>query len=192
MLQLFKVRGGGIVAQTRVTLHPNPDGTVLYARADGNWRVISVYVKDEPVSLDPMHPLSGKQTIEKFYQRFEDHNPGEAGKGLNFFFSDELSFGVKGWLWNRYFARVPQTQGLRRRAGTGIAVRRNRPRAVKVRLDYSDVMVALEEENYFKPIYDWHGMHGSHRAMFWRRGALSTKRKQRYSTNISIAQPCRF
>ena len=28
------------------------------------------------------------KTIEKFYQRFEDHCPGEAGKGLNFFFSD--------------------------------------------------------------------------------------------------------
>src|ERR1035438_10810702 len=25
-----------------------------------------------------------------------------------------------------------------------------------------------------------HGIHGSHRAMFWRRGVLSTKRKQRH------------
>jgi cobaltochelatase CobT len=56
------------------------------------------------VVIDPMHPLTGKQMIEKFFQPFEDRNPGESGKGLNFFFSDELSFGVRGWLWNGYFA----------------------------------------------------------------------------------------
>ena len=33
-------------------------------------------VTAEPVSLDPMHPLSGKQMIAKFFQRFEDRNPG--------------------------------------------------------------------------------------------------------------------
>jgi hypothetical protein len=31
---------------------------------------------------------------------------------------------------------------------------------VKVRLDYSDVMVALSEENYFRPLYDWHTSRG--------------------------------
>jgi hypothetical protein len=34
------------------------------------------------------------------------------------------------------------------------------PRAVKVRLDYSDVMVALEEESYFRPVYEWHTSRG--------------------------------
>ena len=34
------------------------------------------------------------------------------------------------------------------------------PRAVKVRLDYSDVMVALSEENYFRPLYEWHHSRG--------------------------------
>jgi hypothetical protein len=47
--------------------------------------------------------LSGAKVIEKFFQRFEDHSPGESGKGLNFFFSDELQFGIRGFLWNDAF-----------------------------------------------------------------------------------------
>jgi hypothetical protein len=80
---------------------------------------------------------------------------------LNFFFSDELSFGVRGWLWNRYFASefqrrkgydvVPELASLFEETG---------PRAVKIRLDYSDVMVALSEENYFRPVYEWHNSRG--------------------------------
>jgi hypothetical protein len=30
----------------------------------------------------------------------------------------------------------------------------------KIRIDYNDVYVALSEENYFKPIYDWHQQRG--------------------------------
>jgi hypothetical protein len=70
----------------------------------GNWKVIVVYKTTVKTSFDPMNPLSGPKTIEKFYQRFEDHCPGEAGKGLNFFFSDELQFGIRGFLWNDKFA----------------------------------------------------------------------------------------
>ena len=34
------------------------------------------------------------------------------------------------------------------------------PRTPKVRLDYSDVMVALTEEGFFKPVFDWHQQRG--------------------------------
>ena len=34
------------------------------------------------------------------------------------------------------------------------------PRTPKIRLDYSDVMVALEEECYFRPIFEWHQQRG--------------------------------
>lgn len=99
--------------------------------------------------------------IGKFFQPFEDRNPGESGKGLNFLCSDELSFGVRGWLWNGAFAGE-----FRKRRGYGVTpepaslFEETGPRAVKVRLDYSDVMVALEEENCFGPIYEWHTARG--------------------------------
>ncbi len=135
--------------------------TVCYAgrrpRAPGGWWPCAV---PKAVSIDPMHPQR-PQMIAKFFQRFEDRNPGESGRGLNFFFSDELGFGVSGWLWNSRFADefhkrkgydiVPELPALFVDIG---------PRTPKVRLDYSDVMVALEEENYFRPVFEWHRSRG--------------------------------
>ena len=51
-----------------------------------------------------MSPESGKKTIERFFQPFADHCPGDAAQGLNYFFQDELTFGTDGWLWNSRFA----------------------------------------------------------------------------------------
>ena len=161
-LTAYRLESGRIVPGTAVDLRSELRGGALRWKAPaGPWRLIAVAVKDVPVSLDPMHPLSGRQMIEKFFQHFEDRNPGESGRGLNFFFSDELSFGVRGWLWNRFFAEefrkrkgydvVPELASLFEQTG---------PRAVKTRLDYSDVMVSLEEENYFRPLYEWHRSRG--------------------------------
>ena len=114
-----------------------------------------------PWSLNPMHPMAGRWYADKFFGGFERHNSGEGGKGLNFFFSDELSFGVSGWLWSANFA-----EEFKRRKGYDITPELSAlfkdigPRTPKIRLDYSDVMVALTEEGYFKPIFDWHQQRG--------------------------------
>jgi hypothetical protein len=132
-------------------------GRLRWPAPQGTWKVVSVAFVRDPVSLDPMHPLSGVKYIEKFFQRFENRNPGESGKGLNFFFSDELNFGVGGNLWTDGFADefrarkgydlLPELAALFMDIG---------PRTPKVRLDYSDVLVALEEERFFRPCFDWH------------------------------------
>jgi hypothetical protein len=127
----------------------------------GNWKVIVVYKTTVKTSFDPMNPLSGPKTIEKFYQRFEDHCPGEAGKGLNFFFSDELQFGIRGFLWNDKFAAE-----FKKRKGYDIQPELPHlfallsPRSYKIRLDYNDVMVSLSEDGFFKPLYEWHTSRG--------------------------------
>ena len=108
-----------------------------------------------------MNPLSGAKVAEKFYQRFEDHCPGESGQGLNFFFSDELSFGIRGFLWNDAFANE-----FKKRKGYDILPELTHlfadlgPKSFKIRLDYNDVMVALTEEGFFKPLYEWHTSRG--------------------------------
>ncbi len=127
----------------------------------GDWRVIEVFYQTVAMSIDPMHTLSGQKVIETFFQRFEDRNPGECGTGLNFFFSDELNFGVSGNLWNSRFAAeflhrkgydlLPEIAALFTDLG---------PRTCKIRLDYRDVMVQLEEECYFRPVYEWHQSRG--------------------------------
>ncbi|MDR1960084.1 MAG: hypothetical protein LBQ54_13745 [Planctomycetaceae bacterium] len=116
--------------------------------------------KVEP-SIDPMHPKSGVAVVEKFLQPFEDHNPGEGGKGLNFFFSDELVFRVSGKLWNDYFAKeFLKRKGYDVRTELAALFTDIGQHTVKVRLDYYDVLVALSEENYFRPIYNWHQERG--------------------------------
>jgi hypothetical protein len=137
------------------------DGVLRWTPPAGPWRVVAVRAVPKAVSIDPMHPSSGRQMIAKFFQRFEDRNPGESGKGLNFFFSDELGFGVRGWLWNSTFA-----DEFRKRKGYDVVPELAAlfvdmgPKTPKVRLDYSDVMVSLEEENFFRPLYEWHRSRG--------------------------------
>ncbi|MCX5772922.1 MAG: glycosyl hydrolase, partial [Candidatus Hydrogenedentes bacterium] len=136
--------------------HPELIGMVLRQEKDGKVSVVTV-----PGSLNPMHPLAGKLYAEKFFGEFERRNPGEGGKGLNFFFSDELTFGVSGHLWSSEFAEefkkrkgydiTPELPSLFKDIG---------PRTPKVRMDYSNVMVSLTEEGYFKPIFDWHQQRG--------------------------------
>jgi hypothetical protein len=127
----------------------------------GQPQKVSVCVEKVPFSYDPLNPQSGAQYAKHFFGKFEDHFPGEGGKGLNFFFSDELTFGVNGRLWTPRFAEefkrrkgydlVPELPALFMDTG---------PRTPKVRLDYSDVMVALTEEGFWKPIFDWHQQRG--------------------------------
>ena len=134
---------------------------LTWTAPSGDWKVIAIYQNTIKTSFDPMNPLSGTKTIEKFYQRFEDQNPGEAGTGLNFFFSDELQFGIRGFLWNDKFSTefkkrkgydiIPELPNLF--ADFGL-------KSYKIRLDYNDVMVGLSEESFFKPLYDWHTSRG--------------------------------
>jgi len=44
--------------------------------------------------------------IEKFFQRFQDHAPNKSAAGLNYFFHDELQFGVGDHIWVDDFAEV--------------------------------------------------------------------------------------
>lgn len=137
------------------------DRTLTWTANSENWTLIAVWSQTDPNTIDPMNPATGPEIIRAFFQKFEDHLPGESGKGLNFFFSDELDFRIRGNLWNKYFADefqqrkgydiIPKLPALFTDIGTKTA---------KIRLDYHDVMVALSEEGYFKPVYDWHTSRG--------------------------------
>ncbi len=137
------------------------DGVLTWQSPTQPHRIMAVYAKTVRPSIDPMNPKSGPAYAKKFFGQFEDRIPGEAGGGLNFFFSDELALGVKGNLWTARFAEefrkrkgydiVPELPALFHDIG---------PRTPKIRLDYRDVMVSLSEEAYFKPIFDWHQERG--------------------------------
>ena len=158
----FKLDGTAIVAGSGVDLTGQiKDGALVWEAPAGRWRVISVTPVMHDLSIDPMNPDVGKAVIKNFFQRFEDRNPGEAGKGLNFFFSDELQFGVAGDLWNsRFAAEFKKRKGYDLLPELAALFADIGPRTPKIRLDYRDVMVALQEEGYFKPVFDWHQQRG--------------------------------
>ena len=135
--------------------HPEVTGKKLVYE-DGE-----VKIKTIPGSVDPMNPHLGDYVIEEFYGKFEEHFPGEGGKGLDFFFSDELVFNIRGNLWNDGFA-----QEFERRKGYSIephllAIFEDvGDETQKLRLDYYDVIVQLCEEGYFRKIYEWNEARG--------------------------------
>jgi len=123
--------------------HPLPPGYIAPVLlgtipAGKVWRV------QVPHSLNPMAESSGDAITDAFFGAFERHMPGEGGKGLNFFFSDELVFNVRGNLWCDDFAEC-----FRQRKGYDLLTRledlfgETGGDTVKTRLDYCDVMVIL-------------------------------------------------
>ena len=158
----YQTENNRIVANTQLDLKPFVANNQLkWKPKTGKWTVIAVFKTTVKTSFDPMNPLSGQKVNEKFYQRFEDHCPGESGKGLNFFFSDELQFGIRGFLWNSRFA-----DEFKKRKGYDIRTKLDQlfedlgPECYKIRLDYNDVMVSLTEDGFFKPVYNWHNSRG--------------------------------
>lgn len=148
--------GQGYMVDELLRDRPEVVGMELRMGKDGKVAEVTV-----PWSLNPMHPMSGKWYAERFFGQFENRFPGEGGKGLNFFFSDELGFGVSGRLWSKEFASE-----FRKRKGYDITpelaalFKDIGPRTPKVRLDYYDVLAALSEEGFFKPVFDWHQERG--------------------------------
>ena len=118
-------------------------------------------------TLDPLNPESAQRLITRFLSPFEQRLSPLARTALNYFFQDELTLGGGCYysgplrLWSEDFAAefkarkgydiVPLLKGLFGDVG---------PLTNKVRLDYNDVLMALTEERYFKPIYDWHAGRG--------------------------------
>ncbi len=145
--------------QLRLVTGDAPADALVVTNIGG--RQVAIVAERVPLSLDPMNPVAGPGYASHFFGKFEDHFPGEGGKGLNFFFSDELEFRVHGNLWTARFAEefkkrkgydlLPELPALFMDIG---------PRTPKVRLDYSDVKVALTEEGFFQPVFNWHQQRG--------------------------------
>lgn len=138
-------------------------GVLSWTPASGEWRVYVIHAVKKPLTLDPINPKAGQSVIERFFQPFEDHSPDKSSAGLNYFFQDELTFGVDGNIWTPDFASEFQKR-------KGYDILKALPALFgdigtatpKVRLDYADVKVQLMEERYFQPIFEWH----------WKRGLI--------------------
>ncbi|MDO4628904.1 MAG: glycosyl hydrolase [Planctomycetia bacterium] len=138
---------------------------VTYALKPGNWEVWEYYTERVSGNLNPIHPKSGARVIEKFFQPFEDHNPGKNANGLNWFFNDELQLGTHPGdrLWCDDFPEM-----FRKMKGydlfaylPGVCTSgKLGDFEAKFRMDYADVQMQLTEDRYFEPIYRWHESRG--------------------------------
>lgn len=161
-LHAYQLAPDGSVIGKKTDLLPLvKDGTISWKTDRSLTIVTEVRAERKIPSLDPMHSNVGKSYVKHFFQRFEDRFPEEAKEGLNFFFSDELSFNLQGFLWNDIFRKefrarkgydiVPFIDALFMDVGDMTPA---------IRLDYNDVYVSLSEENFFRPLYNWHSERG--------------------------------
>ena len=128
----------------------------------GAWLVVALWAEPVERSLDPLHPQLGRRVVEEHFQRFADRLPADAARALDYFFQDELLFGLgDGRPWSPFLAPA-----FRQRAGYDLLpelpalVADLGPRSAKVRLDLADTVAQLMEDGYFKPIHAWHEARG--------------------------------
>ena len=148
----------GQLARGGVDLAPlAKDEKITWTAPAGEWEIWTFRSARQAGSMNPLMAGLGETVIRGFYQQFQDHNPGKSAKGLNYFFNDELHIGVGKFAWNPDFP-----QEFARRKGYDLmevlpAMWTDLGNITpKVRMDYADVRMALMEERFFKPVYDWH------------------------------------
>ncbi len=156
------------LSETGIALADNVDLTdfvqadeLNWTPSEGAWEIWGFTATRKPGTLNPIHPVSGQRVVEKFFQRFQDHAPGKSAGGLNYFFHDELKFGVGDRIWSD---DLPSVFRLRKGYDLFEALpamfQDVGPKTVKYRLDFMDVKMELAQERYFMPIFQWHWSRG--------------------------------
>lgn len=156
-LNAYKIEQGKPAVEQKIDLTAQiADNKILWKSPD-NYLITETFAKQRIPSINPLHPMVGDAYVRHFFQKFEDRFPGKAQSGLNFFFSDELNFCLNGNIWSDNFK-----EEFIKRKGYDITAEIDAlfmdlgDRTTKIRLDYNDVVVSLSEENFFKPLYQWH------------------------------------
>ncbi len=137
------------------------DGKITWTAPEGVWELWIFRAARQAGSMNPLLPGMGETVVRGFFQPFEDHNPGKSSKGLNYFFNDELHLGVGKFAWNPDFpAEFARRKGYDLLEALPAMWKDMGDITPKILMDYADVRMALMEERYFKPIYDWHASRG--------------------------------
>ncbi len=113
-------------------------------------------------SINPMAPGCGKMLTDIYFSEFERRFPHLKRGTLNYFFQDELMFGCNvRFIWSEQLR-----EAVRDKFGYDpigflphlfFVLGDITP---KIRLDIADVRTQLCEDNYFKPMYDFHASRG--------------------------------
>ena len=157
----YRVEGGQVQRGGVDLMSQLRAGRITWTAPAGEWELWVVRAERQANTLNPLLPGMGEIVCRDFYQRFQDATPGKSPEGLNYFFNDELHLGAGALVWNDDFAaEFRQRKGYDLFAVLPALWSDLGTVTPKVRLDYADVRMALMEERYFQPIYQWHASRG--------------------------------
>ena len=128
---------------------------------EGEWEIIEFLSVRRPGTMNPLLPGSGDTIVHGYFQQFQDKKADKSSAGLNYFFNDELHIGLGKFAWHPSLA-----DSFRIRKGYDLfdllpAMWEDMGDVTaKLKMDYADVRMALMEERYFQPIYNWHASRG--------------------------------
>ncbi len=113
-------------------------------------------------SIDPLNADCGRLLVEYYFKEFERRLPDVKEGTLNYFFQDELMFGTDTrYLWNESLRKGVEEKYSYDLLGFLPHLFFNLGSFTPVvRLNSQDVKTALIEENYFKPVFNYHNNKG--------------------------------
>ncbi len=142
---------------------------IIYERGKGvlsplppisNAFIISTSRKEN--SIDPLNESCGRLLVEYYFKEFERRLPDVKEGTLNYFFQDELMFGTDTrYLWNESLRK-----GIKEKYGYDVLgflphmFYNLSDFTPVVRLNLQDVKTSLIEENYFRPVFNYHNDKG--------------------------------
>lgn len=160
-LRAYPLGGTGIGPDSLDLASRVQDQRLEWTPPQGDWEVWIFAAARRPGTLNPIHPLSGQRIVERFFQPFQDHAPEQSSAGLNYFFHDELQFGVGDRIWSDDLAgEFEKRKGYDLFEALPAMFQDVGPRTVKYRLDFMDVKMQLAQLRYFMPIFQWHWSRG--------------------------------
>ena len=113
-------------------------------------------------SIDPLNKDCGRLLVDLYFKEFERRLPDLKPGTLNYFFQDELMFGTdEKTLWNETLR-----EGVKNKYGYDLLgfiphLFYNLGKITPViRLNTQDVKTELIEENYFRPVFEYHNARG--------------------------------
>ena len=80
------------------------DQRLDWTPAQGDWEVWVFTAARKPGTLNSIHPLAGRRVVRELLPAVPGPRPGQSAAGLNYFFNDELHFGVGDRIWTDDFA----------------------------------------------------------------------------------------
>ncbi len=113
-------------------------------------------------SIDPLNPDCGRLLCDLYFKEFERRLPDLKPGTLNYFFQDELMFGTDTkYLWSDSLrTKIMEKYGYDILGFLPHLFFNLGSKTAKIRLNTADVKTALIEENYFKPIFEYHNSRG--------------------------------